>query len=152
VRLFALLFAFMAWSSQVEAEVFDPNFELSQIKGVSVYLIDDAKGACWTNLKEVREYAEEKLHMRGVKGVDGQTSLTMEQNYLFSIAVHSRRLLKDGSGHCWGSIRVILSTVTMINGNRHKALIGEYSAGSLLKTNQNRRVIEAVSEFLAEFK
>ena len=31
-------------------------------------VIDDgAKGACWTNLKEVREYAEEKLRTLGVK-------------------------------------------------------------------------------------
>ena len=36
--------------------------ELQNIK-VKVYLQDNASGGCWTNLKETREYAEEKLRV-----------------------------------------------------------------------------------------
>jgi hypothetical protein len=152
MRFFALLFSVLAWSFQAEADVYDPNFKLSQIKEVNVHLLDNAKGACWTNLREVREYAEEKLRMRGVKVVDQRMSLVGEQTYTLAIAVHSRRLYNDGTGPCWGNFDLGLMTFAWINGRLHSASIGNYYFSSTHKTNQNRRVIEAVSKFLAEFK
>ena len=41
---------------------------------------------------------------------------------------------------------------TWINGKLYKATIGELSAQTMQPTNNNRAVIDAVSEFLAEFK
>ncbi len=68
MRFFALMSILLAWFSCSQAQtIFDDTFRLRQINGVKVVLAHDAKGACWTNLKEVREYAEEKLRMKGVK-------------------------------------------------------------------------------------
>ena len=51
---------------------FDENQTAESVKSleVNVVLSDHATGACWTNLKEVREYAEEKLRGRGIKVTD----------------------------------------------------------------------------------
>ena len=42
------------------------SIELKNIKA-SVLLQDAASGGCWTNLKETREYAEEKLRMKNIQ-------------------------------------------------------------------------------------
>ena len=152
MRLFALLFAVMTWSSQVEAEVFDDSFRLSQIKGVHVFLWDNAKGACWTNLREVREYAEEKLRMKGAKLVDPKMLPDMEQVYTLAIEVTSKRLYKNGTGACWGYTHLGLMTGAMIHGSLHAALIAEKRAAVREPANLNRHVIDRVSEFIAEFK
>ena len=92
MRFFAFLFAITAWSSQTGAEVYDPRFKLSQINDVDIQLLNDATGACWTNLKEVREYAEEKLRMKGVKIVNQRLPYDVFKSYRFQIHVVSRPL------------------------------------------------------------
>ena len=65
MRFFTLICALMVWATSSQAqELHDDAFRLSQIDGVRVSLLDYAKGACWTNLKEVRDYAEEKLRIK----------------------------------------------------------------------------------------
>ena len=61
-----LITLMLTFASQSKAEIVDSRFELANLSSVIVTLEDDAINACWTNLKEVREYAEEKLHMQGV--------------------------------------------------------------------------------------
>ena len=51
--------------SPATATVYDDKFDLKNVASIAVELVDNANGACWTNLKEAREYAEEKLRMRG---------------------------------------------------------------------------------------
>lgn len=42
-----------------------PDANPASVGPIGVSLSDDATGACWTNLKEAREYAEEKLRIKG---------------------------------------------------------------------------------------
>ena len=56
---FILTIAFMVFAVQASA------LPLDKIKAM-VNLVDQAKGGCWTNLRETREYAEEKLRMKGI--------------------------------------------------------------------------------------
>ena len=57
-------------ATQAEAEGFfvDPDISADDLSKISVMVVidDNAKGACWTNLREVREYAEEKFRFKGV--------------------------------------------------------------------------------------
>ena len=40
--------------------------EFSSYQEVKLVMNDEVKNGCWTNLKEVREYAEEKIKMSGM--------------------------------------------------------------------------------------
>ena len=93
--------------SWVGAETFfyDENLTLNDLKSlnINVELGDAAKGACWTNLKEVREYAEEKLRTFGLKVSDVEYMNADKNTYWFVISVNANRLNKDGSGPCLGT-------------------------------------------------
>ncbi|MDA9948796.1 hypothetical protein N9C16_05280 [Paracoccaceae bacterium] len=84
----AIIALMLMIGSQAGAAVWDPNnFELRKLTSITVVLQDNASGACWTNLKEVREYAEEKLRMKGVK-IDNEAYVSLEANrYNFDIEV-----------------------------------------------------------------
>jgi len=152
MRFFAVLFAVLACSSQVEAEIIDPSFKLSSINDVDIVLNDSSNHACWTNLKEVREYAEEKLRMKGVKVVDKRLPIDLRKGYRLQISTSSSRLYNDGTGPCWGTHIVKLVTVTKINGSWHLAVAGFFNYPRVDLSNSNKDIIEAVSKFLAEFK
>ena len=78
--------------------------EFSSYKEVRLHLKDQVKDGCWTNLKEVREYAEEKIKMSGMTlNADGT------HQYTFAIvAVGARSVI----GTCQGNITVGLYTST----------------------------------------
>ena len=85
----------------------DDNITADYIKNleVRVELLDRATGACWTNLKEVREYAEEKLRTFGVKVSQTEYSNPKANIYWLNIHVYAHRLYEDGTGPCFGGFR-----------------------------------------------
>ena len=62
--LIALL---MTFATQAGAWIYDDNFALRNTMQMAVSIRDSARGGCWTNLRESREYAEEKLRISGAK-------------------------------------------------------------------------------------
>jgi hypothetical protein len=64
---------------------YSENANPNSIGTINVSLNDSVDGACWTNLKEVREYAEEKLRQQGYEVV------SKEGKYNFRISVHGGR-------------------------------------------------------------
>lgn len=80
--------------------------EFSDYQEVRLLLHDEVKDGCWTNLKEVREYAEEKIKMSGMTlNADGN------YQYTFVISAGGRR---DQIGWCRGSITVGLYSSTSL--------------------------------------
>ena len=69
MRILSILFLTIIFSNSVYAQstVWSPDFRVSNVKFIDLNLLDDAKNGCWTNLKEVREYADEKLRMKGAR-------------------------------------------------------------------------------------
>lgn len=59
----------------------DLGLSPDKVRFIQVRLADDATGACWTNLQEVREYAEERLRIRNYQVVD---NLEFWQEFLTS--------------------------------------------------------------------
>ena len=63
------------FSTKVFAEgyYFDPfadnSFSIKD-KKIAVGIYDEAKGGCWTNLGEVKRYAEDKLMLKGTYVID----------------------------------------------------------------------------------
>ena len=108
---------------------------------VSVFIADDAKDACWTNLTESREYAEEKLRSAGATVVLPPSV----PDYFLRLNVMSRR--NKALPLCYGSIRVELLTPTMVNGRNHEALAIYSYAIFMGRQNVNTDVIERIQSF-----
>ncbi|MDB2574008.1 hypothetical protein N9X94_04755 [Planktomarina temperata] len=114
--------------------------DLKNLK-VNVLLADSAKGACWTNLTESREYAEEKLRSAGATVVLPPSV----PDYLLRLKVMSRR--NKALPLCYGSIRVELLTPTMVNRRDHVAYAMEYDAIFMGRQNVNTDVVESIQTF-----
>lgn len=143
--LIALL---MTLATQAGALVFDENFNFKS-KRLYVMLQDHAIEGCWTNLREAREYAEEKLRMKGaIIQNDGWDSDT----FLLEITVISFRN-PNADSQCIGMIRVNISDMKYFNElNRRLALVSENSYALLHNKNLNTQVLDRISVALAEFK
>jgi len=47
------------------ATIFSPNVNLKDLGAIKVVISDMATGGCWTNIKEVKDYADGKLEIAG---------------------------------------------------------------------------------------
>ena len=85
--LFTLLAPSLAWAD--DGFFFDPLITKEYLESleVNVSINDNATGACWTNLKEVREYAEEKLRTLGVKVSETNYMVAEVNIYWFIITI-----------------------------------------------------------------
>ena len=141
--VFSVLFALFA-STACSAEVFGLDY-LKTIKQIEVLLDDGATGACWTNLKESREYAEEKVRMAGGKLYDVGDKY-YGQHYLFRIKVRSQRAADGG---CFGFYEIALLTATAVNGEEHNAYHRSLTNAFAYAANANTYVIEAIQMFFS---
>ena len=132
---------FSGFSGISTAQMLDQTISPKEIGPVSVAMNDNASGACWTNLREVREYAEEKLRTRGYELSGDDKDLV---NYTLLINVDGFR--SKAEPFCVGSIMVILA-----KGVEQDEIFGLHMinmensvATSSLNGNLNQRVIEVV--------
>jgi hypothetical protein len=125
------------------AGMLDDNAGPDQIGPVSIAMNDNAVDACWTNLKEVREYAEEKLRMQGY--ALGEDSRAMV-DYTLLINVDGYR--STAAPTCVGSIIVMLAKGTVAGGvfGLHVLHMENVVTTSSLNGNLNDRVIEIVQK------
>ena len=132
----------IAASFLMTADVQAANKSLSGVKTVKIDLEDDAKGACWTNLKEVREYAEEKFRIKGIKVVEDYPKhndrVVFEKGmYWLRITVVGERLYTDGSGPCMGYFLFSLETAVWLDSVQHFAILTGSTTKAKNKTNFN---------------
>ena len=136
---FVFLAILLTFSTQTSADEMTYS-DLKNLK-VNVLLADSAKGACWTNLTESREYAEEKLRSAGATVVLPPSV----PDYVLRLNVMSRR--NEAFKLCYGSIRVELLTPTMVNGRNHEALAIYSYAIFMGRQNVNTDVVESIQTF-----
>jgi hypothetical protein len=127
--------------------------DLRSLKPVNVILEDNAKGACWTNLKEVREYAEEKLRIKGIAVADKiEFKPASDGYYSLILDVKASRLYKDGTGPCVGSYFLRMLGADYVGEFYNEVSLGGLSNRTAVqKDNFNRSIIEMVSQFFDEF-
>ena len=155
MRIFAALLLFgLASEGWADGFIIDSQFSSRDIRGVEVILVDDAKGACWTNLKEVREYAEEKFRANRIPLLtDTNIRLSVNQEYNYVVQVFGNRTFENGSGPCSGFIGITLYNFVSINNRLHIAVAGQLVTGYLgVGSNFNRKVIEAVQDTFESLK
>jgi hypothetical protein len=151
-QLMIVIVASFLMTSNVQAV----HKSLSGVKTVKIELQDQAKGACWTNLKEVREYAEEKFRIEGIKVVEdypkSNGKVVFEKGmYWLTIRVASSRIYSDASGPCSGFISLSLNTVTWIDDVYHVGDLHRSTSGGRNKTNLNNYTIQAVQRLFDDF-
>ena len=118
---------------------------------MSITLDHQATVGCWTNLKEVREYAEEKLRIEGLKIVNAKMPFGKKHNYNLFIRVNALRAFKGGFGPCVGNITLEIWRFSYINGAVHKSVIAEVS--QLLtgvQENLNKQVVALANMIISE--
>jgi len=157
MRILSILFLTIIFSNSVYAQstVWSPDFRVSNVKFIDLNLLDDAKNGCWTNLKEVREYADEKLRMKGAvlgKFEQGSYANAYDNTYYFDISVAGGRLYKDGTGPCIGSVNIFLHTMANINNNFHQAIMAGHKSRGVFQNNLNLYVITELQEILDKIK
>ena len=136
----ALALIFVAAPSSAELWSLD---YISKIKHLSVTLNDNAKDACWTNLTETREYAEEKVRMAGGTLYEtGQKYFGEYYDLIVTVSSHRAR-----NGLCFGSLKVTLGTAAEINGERHNANHRSMSTYFSNVQNANQIIIDLVQSF-----
>ena len=147
--VFALLFGSNAQSRVI---VWDEGFSVKNATAFEVELLDDAKSACWTNLRETREYAEEKLKMLGAKIEEIDLPFASDKQYRLEVHVNLLRMFANNTGPCYGSINVSIITFALINGLYHKAEIITYDAILIKEQNLNQEVVSVLSNFFSHLK
>ena len=133
----------------------DDNITADYIKNleVRVALGDNATGACWTNLKEVREYAEEKLRTFGVKVSQNPFNDAKENIYWLRIEVNAKRVYEGETGPCLGYYRLSLRGWVVINNVMHFATLGERAITPFISASDtfNRPVFVGLEKVFAAF-
>lgn len=135
------LAAALALSSTPAFAWFSDTANSNSIGRVSVEFLDGAKDACWTNLREAREYAEEKLRSKGYTSENGGTP------YTFHINVHGYRM---NNGTCVGNVEIQIYSPRMIDGVFGVHEIGSTSYTANNNENINKTVINAIFTMIDE--
>ena len=142
-RVFFVLISFVAANFVSAADYFDAD-KFDKITSIEVVLNDKASDACWTNLTESREYAEEKVRMAGSKPFTAENRY-WGRDYLLVIQVNSHR--NKALGLCFGNIQISLVTGVEYNGLIHEASLADLNNYFMGHNNVNREVINAIKGF-----
>jgi hypothetical protein len=151
--LFTLLAPSLAWANDgffVQQPITKEHLESLE---VNVSIADNATGACWTNLKEVREYAEEKFRTLGVKVSETELMSADANIYWFTISVSASRVYQDGNGPCFGNYHIRLKGWTRINDVVHLAILGAKDTKPFIPSSEtfNRSIIVGLEKVFASF-
>ena len=119
------------------------NYNRNLIQDVYVFTDDSASEACWTNLKNSREYAEEKLRSKGIK-----TRSEAGAEYILKIDVLAFR---DGTGWCVGTIQISLETLALVDTTMPvSAIVGKRRTIVQVKDNLNNDVLDMISKLVSD--
>ncbi|WP_288939235.1 hypothetical protein [uncultured Roseovarius sp.] len=140
----AMLTAATSLSAQDKPNPKDLGLAPDAIRSIHVRIADSASGACWTNLKEVRDYAEEKLRAKNYNLIDKVQSPKVP-DFTFWIGVVAQR---DSMDTCDGAINVSVQTLARVDRFFGRFVLTPEVSKTVSGAgrNFNRRVIEAVQE------
>ena len=115
-----------AWCNTGSAQWVSSDVNPKSVGTIYVLLEDNAKGGCWTNLREVREYAEEKLRIAGYS--------TAAKDKIYEARLFVDVLAYKSNGQCLGAIRAALIKLNSLEG-----VFGYHDSGyHLLLTNMKQ--------------
>ncbi len=137
---------FVLFGSQVSASVFK-DFVPANISKIHIEIVDRATEGCWTNIGEVKRYAEDKLRLAGFNVPEGNFEGYDDiKHYVFVISITAQR----NGGLCFGAIDLNIQRATSLN-----SIIGMFSlgAGSSIFSgmqNVNQGALEIIGNYMKE--
>ena len=146
-RLFAIT-ALMSglWCGTASAQWVTVGVSPQSIDPVIVTLDDGADDGCWTNLREVRLYTEEKLEIAGYYVPENANS----PPFILDILVLAFR----SNGRCVGTIQINLGKFGLVDIRSGMMpsvnMVGSHTALSVSNDNLNNDIISTVKEFIDE--
>jgi hypothetical protein len=140
MKLLAITAAVLFTTTNTANAWYSPGANSTSIGSITVKLYDNAENACWTNLREAREYAEEKLE------IEGYNVLAEGNEYKFNIEVMGSR----DRGSCFGYVQINVFVGNYSNGVYGVHTIGTQTGAILDPDNFNTYVIEMISRMVAE--
>jgi hypothetical protein len=137
---------FVLFGSQASASVFK-DFVPANISKIHIEIVDRATEGCWTNIGEVKRYAEDKLRLAGFNVPEGNFEGYDDiKHYVFVISITAQR----NGGLCFGAIDLNIQRATSLN-----SIIGMFSlgAGSSIFSgmqNVNQGALEIIGNYMKE--
>jgi len=148
---FITLIIFILFAAPSYAQFISQEFRLADTGTVHVQLSDNATNGCWTNLRETREYAEEKLRSKGAK-ISSEPRLG-DHDYRFSVSVTAYRT----GGGCVAAVQIQLYTSRFLPNLNGQMIfyIAEVGFSNRLISGYpkaNEAVLDYVKEFIDKLK
>jgi len=145
-RLFAITALLTGlWCGTANAQFVSNDVSPRSIGPITIAISDDATSACWTNLREVREYTEEKLRMSRYSVVQNAGDYS-HQGFYFHIEVIGVRT----NGMCDGMVSVELVDYMSNASGFGWFTMGAHNVLTTNYNNLNNSVITAVQDFIDE--
>ena len=140
MKFLAITAAVLFTTTKTANAWYSPGANSTSIGSMTVQLYDHASDACWTNLREAREYAEEKLE------IEGYDVLAEGGEYDFIIDVNARR----DRGECLGNVVITILALSYRNGVGGYHQIGNQTGSIVDPGNFNTAVIEGISRMIEQ--
>lgn len=128
------------------------SFSLTDIVKTRVEIRDYLQNGCWTNLGEVKAYAEDKLRLRGVEV--GNLPFTDAKYGLYEFIIEGVGIRMQSTRGCIAHIKLEISSFTLIDGTIHRAVAYGKSFLRLSQkdSNLNNEILEIVRETIGEIE
>ena len=140
------------FSTKVFAEEysFDPFIDDSfSIKGqkVVVGIYDEAKDGCWTNLGEVKRYAEDKLMLKGANVVYDMDDANLVLNILVKTID-----IKEFPNNCIGKVEINLQKGVRSKGFKWMATMADSGVLFVDQKPINVQLLDEINRHIADYK
>lgn len=122
------------------------DFLPRNVGSVAVEIRDSTEDGCWTNLREVKTYAEDKLDLAGFK-IRSSRAEREYNGYTLDITVVSG---EQGSRQCYGMVAFELSIPNVRDGMFGYLFVGSSSSIFAGYDNANKYVIKKLGQFIKE--
>ncbi|MDB4249357.1 hypothetical protein N9854_07040 [Amylibacter sp.] len=125
---------------------FDDNFSIKDQK-VVVGIYDEATGGCWTNLGEVKRYAEDKLMLKGADVVNDMDDANLVLNILVKTID-----IKEFPNNCIGKVEINLQKGVRSKGFKWMATMADSGVLFVDQKPINITLLEKINDHLASYK
>lgn len=137
---------FVLFGSQASAFV-SKDFKPSNVSQIHIIINDLANDGCWTNISEVKRYAEDKLELVGFKVLrDKYEGSVDDRHFVFNVVVNSKR----GAVTCFGDIQFSIVKYIQNNNMGGMFLVGQYGSNFTGSDNANQYTLKLMGDFMKE--
>ena len=142
-----VLFSTQAFAEEYSFDPFiDDGFSIKGQK-VVVGIYDEAKDGCWTNLGEVKRYAEDKLMLKGANVVYDMDDANLVLNILVKTIS-----IQEFPNNCIGQVEINLQKGVRNKGFKWLATMAESGVLFVDQKPINVQLLDEINSHIADYK